>query len=83
MLGVKSLPDNAGDAGGKGSFNPWVGKIPWRRKWQSAPVFLAWKIPRTEEPGGLVLGVPGSDTTEHLSVCVRVHTHANTHTNSM
>ena len=21
-------------------FDPWVGKIPWRRKWQSAPAFL-------------------------------------------
>ena len=21
-------------------FNPWVGKIPWRRKWQASPVFL-------------------------------------------
>jgi len=21
-------------------FNPWVGKIPWRRKWQHTPVFL-------------------------------------------
>jgi len=21
-------------------FNPWIGKIPWRRKWQPAPVFL-------------------------------------------
>ena len=21
-------------------FNPWVGKVPWRRKWQTAPVFL-------------------------------------------
>ena len=21
-------------------FSPWVGKIPWRRKWQSTPVFL-------------------------------------------
>ena len=21
-------------------FGPWVGKIPWRRKWQPAPVFL-------------------------------------------
>jgi len=20
--------------------DPWVGKIPWRRKWQSTPVFL-------------------------------------------
>ena len=23
-------------------FNPWVGKMPWRRKWQSAPVLLPW-----------------------------------------
>ena len=30
-------------------FNPWVGKIPWRRAWQPTLVFL----PRTEEPGGL------------------------------
>ena len=22
-------------------FNPWVGKIPWRREWQPTPVFLA------------------------------------------
>ena len=21
-------------------FDPWVGKIPWRRAWQSTPVFL-------------------------------------------
>ena len=21
-------------------FNPWVGKIPWRRTWQPTPVFL-------------------------------------------
>ena len=21
-------------------FNPWVGKIPWRREWQPTPVFL-------------------------------------------
>ena len=21
-------------------FDPWVGKIPWRRKWQSTPIFL-------------------------------------------
>ena len=24
-------------------FNPWVGKVPWRRKWQPAPVFLPGK----------------------------------------
>ena len=25
---------------GRPGFDPWVGKIPWRRKWQPAPVFL-------------------------------------------
>ena len=25
---------------GKPGFDPWVGKIPWRRKWQPTPVFL-------------------------------------------
>ena len=25
---------------GRAGFSPWVGKIPWRRKWQSTPVFL-------------------------------------------
>jgi len=25
-------------------FNPWVGKIPWRRKWQSTPVLLPGKF---------------------------------------
>ena len=33
-------------------FDPWVAKIPWRRKWQPTPVFLPGKIPCTEEPGG-------------------------------
>ena len=42
---------NAGDPG----FNSRVRKIPWRRgrAWQPTPVFLAWRIPWTEEPGGL------------------------------
>ena len=25
---------------GRPGFDPWVGKIPWRRKWQPTPVFL-------------------------------------------
>ena len=25
-------------------FNPWVGKIPWRRKWQAIPAFLPEKF---------------------------------------
>jgi len=37
-LVVKNPPANAGDIGD--GFNPWVRKIPWRRKWQHTPVFL-------------------------------------------
>ena len=33
-------------------FEPWVRKIPWRRAWQPAPVFLPGES-QTEEPGGL------------------------------
>ena len=25
-------------------FNPWVGKIPWSRKWQPTPIFLPGKF---------------------------------------
>ena len=39
---VKNPPANAGDARAWG-FNPWVGKILWRRKWQPSPVFLPGK----------------------------------------
>ena len=34
-------------------FNPWVGKIPWRREWQPTPVFFPGEFPWTKEPGGL------------------------------
>ena len=28
---------------GRPGFDPWVGKVPWRRKWQSTPVLLPGK----------------------------------------
>ena len=34
-------------------FDPWVGKIPWRKAWQHTPVFLPGEPPWTEESGGL------------------------------
>ena len=40
---VKNIPVNAGDPGVVGSI-PWVGKIPWRRKWQPTLVFLPGKF---------------------------------------
>ena len=36
VLVVKNLSANAGDI----RDNPWVRKIPWRRAWQTTPVFL-------------------------------------------
>ena len=33
---VKASASNVG----KPRFDPWVGKIPWRRKWEPTPVFL-------------------------------------------
>ena len=40
---VKNSPANAGDARDTG-FNPWFGKIPWRRKLQPSPAFLPGKF---------------------------------------
>ena len=34
-------------------FNPWVGKMSWRRKWLPNSSIAAWRILWTEEPGGL------------------------------
>ena len=48
-------------------FNPWVRKIPWRRKWQPTPVFLpgdshGWRSLVGYSPGGR----KESDTNEQL-----------------
>ena len=34
-------------------FDPWFGKMPWRRAWQPTLVFLPGESPWTEEPGRL------------------------------
>ena len=54
---------NAGDPG----FNPWVGKISWKRKWQPTSVFLpgkshGWRYLVGYSPRGH----KESDTTEQL-----------------
>ena len=45
---AKNPPANSGCG-----FDPWAGKIPWRREWQPTPVFLPGEPPWAEEPGGL------------------------------
>ena len=38
---------------GRSGFNPWVGRIPWKKAWQPTPVFLPEESPWTKKPGGL------------------------------
>ena len=54
-------------------FNPWVGKVPWRREWQPTPVFLPGKSHGQRSLAGCrPLGRKESDTTERLT---HTHTH--------
>ena len=44
---------------------------------------LAWKIPWTEESGGLQsMGPKELDTTEHLTKYIYIYTHTHTHTHT-
>ena len=46
-------------------FNPWVGKIPWRRAWQPTLLFMLGKSTWTKEPGWLQsMGLQRVDTTK-------------------
>ena len=58
---VKNPPANARRCG----FDPWVGKIPWRRKWQPSPVFLPGESPGQRSLSGYSpWGCKESDMTE-------------------
>ena len=64
---VKTPPANAGNMIRLG-FNPWVGKIPWRREWQPIPVFLPAESHRQRSLGSTVHGVSeldGTGATQH------------------
>ena len=51
-LVVKNLSAKRDRRQKRHDFNPWVGKMPWRRAWQLTPVFLPGESSWTEEPGG-------------------------------
>ena len=54
-------------------FHPWVGNIPWRRKWQPTPVFLPGKSHGQRSLAGYSpWGCKESDTTEHTHTTPRV-----------
>ena len=50
------------------AFDPWVGKIPWKMKWQPTPVFLPGKFHGQRSLAG-PWGHKDLDMTEHM------HTH--------
>ena len=50
-------------------FSPWVGKIPWNRKWQPTPVFLPGKFhDQRSLVGCSPWGHKESDMTEHKPI---------------
>jgi len=52
---------------GRPRFDPWVGEIPWRRKWQPTPVFWPGKSHGWRSLAGYSpCGHKESDTTERL-----------------
>ena len=52
----------------RGGLDPWVGEIPWRRKWQPTPAFLAgWRHKQTSLAGYSTWGCKKSNTTKHAS----------------
>ena len=51
-------------------FDPWIGKIPWRRKWQPTPVFLPEKFHGQRNLVGYIPWICKElDTTEHTHTC--------------
>ena len=62
---VKNLSANAGDT--RDGFDPWVGKMPWSRKWQPTPVLLPGKSQGQRSLVGYSpWGHKESDMTEQL-----------------
>ena len=59
---VKASASNAGNPDSIPGFDPWVGKIPWRRKWQPTLVFLPGETHGRRSLVGSVQGVSKSRT---------------------
>ena len=64
---VKNLPTNAGGTG-DADLTPWVGKIPWRRKWQPLQYSCLENPMDREAWWVLVHGVTENQTQQHTCV---------------
>ena len=62
-------------------FDPWVGKIPWRREWQQTPVFL----PRKSQGQRRLAGYSpwGHKKSDMTATNTYTHTHIYTHTEAV
>ena len=70
VLVVKNPPANARRCKRR-EFDPWVGKILWRRRWQPTPVFLLGKSHRQRSLAGYSpWGHKESDTAEHTCIYI-------------
>ena len=59
-------------ASGRPGFNPWVGKIPWRREWLPTPVFWPGELHGQRSlAADSPWGRKESDTTKWLSLSLR------------
>ena len=69
---VKSLLVNVGYAE-RPEYNPWVRKIPWRRKWQTTPVFLPGEFQgqrSLESPWGTIRHDSATPQQQQLRACI-------------
>ena len=63
-------------------FHPWLGKIPWGKKWQPTPVFLpgkshGWRSLAGYRPWGHRLQSMGSYANVHVSISFYLPSHVN------
>ena len=75
-LVVKNLPAKC-SRHKRHRLDPWIGKICWRRKWQSTPVFLPRKF-----HSGLVGYSPWDCKELDTAEPALTHTHTHTHTHT-
>ena len=59
-------------------FDPWVGKIPWRKAWQPTPVFL----PGESHGQRSLVGYSPQGLKQWISTHTHAHTHTHTHTHT-
>ena len=64
----------------RSGFNPWVGKIPWRREWQPTPVFLPGEFHGLRRLAGYSPWAhKESDTTERVTLALTFLIHQAPH----